>query len=97
MGLDLTFRQAFFLLERASLHWSLNQIVLLFRTEGLLLGIVYIAMSTSFLLKSSTVVSELSIPRCLLAHSAKWSQFALQSFQIGVAYEVLYNVLYDKS
>ena len=69
VGEDLTFRRAFFLLLIASLHVSLNQTVLFFRTENLLLGILFLAIVINFSLKSSSEMSGLQQPCSSLAYT----------------------------
>jgi len=61
VGEDLTFLRAFFLLLMASLHVSLNQIVLCFRTEDLLFGTLFLAMVISFSLNSPSEIPGLAV------------------------------------
>ena len=88
VGEDLTFLKAFFLLLMASLHVSLNQTVLFFRTENLLLGILFLAIIINFSLNSSREISGLQQPSSSLASLEKEGQSALRSFQLGRADEV---------
>jgi len=77
-------RRAFFLLLMASLHVSLNQTVLFFRMENLLLGTLFLAMVNNFSVNSSSEIPGLLQASCLLA-SEKEGQSALLSFQLGVS------------
>ena len=72
----------------ASLHVSLNQTVLFFRTENLLLGMLFLAMVNNFSQKSSSEIPGLLHSSCLLASLEKEGQSALRSFQLGRADEV---------
>ena len=90
------FVQGFFLLLMASLHVSLNQTVLFFRTENLLLGMLFLAMVNNFSLNSSREVPGLLQPSCLLALWEKEGQSALRSFQLGIADEVCMERLSHK-
>jgi len=78
-------RRAFFLLLMASLHVSLNQTVLFFRTENLLLGMLFLAIVNNFSLNSSSGIPGLLQPSCLLASLEKEGQSALRSFQLEIA------------
>ena len=67
VGEDLTFLSAFLLSLTASLHVSLNQTVLRFRIQNLLLGIVSVAIVIIFSVRSSSVMLELSCPNWSVA------------------------------
>jgi len=82
------FVQGFFLLLMASLHVSLNQTVLFFRTENLLLGMLFLAMVNNFSLNLSSEIPGLLQPSCLLASLEKEGQSVLLSFQLGIADEI---------
>ena len=88
VGEDFTLCRAFFLLLIASLHVSLNQTVLFFRTENLLLGILFLAIVINFSLNSSSEMSGLQQPSSSMASLEKEGQSALRSFQLGRADEV---------
>ena len=80
IGEDFTLRRAFFLLLMASLHVSLNQTVLFFWTENLLLGMLFLAMVNNFSQKSSSEIPGLLQPSRLLASLEKEGQSAFTKF-----------------
>jgi len=72
----------------ASLHVSVNQTVLRFRTETFLFGILFLTMVTSLSLNSSSEIPGLLQPSCSLASLQKEGQSDLRRFQLGIADEV---------